>query len=64
MKSGKCSFQIDQFQGNPSPRNAFALASKNRLRLASRAICLPKTFESAMLARTVRTSRLGRQSSA
>ncbi len=64
MKSEKCFFQIDQFQGNPSPRNALAFASKNRLRLASRSICLPKTFDSAMLASTVRTNRLGRQSSA
>src|ERR1700678_4319412 len=64
VKSRKYFFQIDQFQGNPSPRNALALASKNRLRLASRSICLPKTFDSAMLASTVRTNRLGRQSSA
>jgi hypothetical protein len=32
VKSGKRFFQIDQFQGNPSPRNALALASKNRRR--------------------------------
>ena len=64
MKSEKCRFQIDQFQGSPSPRNAFTLASKNRRRLASRSICLPKSFDSAMVLSTVRTNRLGRQSSA
>ena len=63
MKSGKCAFQIDQFQGRPSPKNALALASKNRRRFASRAICLPKSLEASRLLRTVRTSRLGRQSS-
>src|SRR5271157_5756457 len=61
---GKCSFQIDQFQGRPSPKKARAMASKNRRRFASRAICLPNTLEQARLARTVRTSRLGRQSAA
>src|SRR5271165_5239708 len=64
VKSGKCAFQIDQFQGRPSPKNAFAVASKNRRRFASRAICLPKSLEAARLLRTVRTSRLGRQSAA
>src|SRR5512135_191588 len=59
---GKCSLQIDQFQGRPSPKYARAAASKNRRRFASRAICLPNTLEQARLARTVRTSRLGRQS--
>src|SRR5512135_2488698 len=62
VKSGKCCFQIDQFHASPSPRNALAGASANRLRLASRAICLPKSFDSAMLPRTVRTSRRGCQS--
>src|SRR5271166_794192 len=62
VKSGKCAFQIDQFQGRPSPKNALALASKNRRRFASLAICLPKSLEAARLLRTVRTSRLGRQS--
>ena len=57
MKSGKCAFQIDQFQGRPSPKNALALASKNRRRFASLAICLPKSLEAARLLRTVRTSR-------
>src|ERR1700722_10629382 len=62
VKSGKCVFWIDQFHGNPSPKNVLAWASGKRRRLASRAICLPKTFESAMLASTVRTSLLGCQS--
>src|SRR5208283_5907655 len=61
---GKCSFQIDQFQGRPSPKKARAMASKNRRRFASRSICLPNTLEQARLARTVRTSRLARQSAA
>ena len=64
MKLRKCAFQIDQFQGRPSPKNALAVASKNRRRFASRAICLPKSLEAARLLRTVRTSRLGRQSAA
>ena len=39
VKSGKCFFQIDQFQGNPSPRNALALGLEEvAVRLASRAI--------------------------
>src|ERR1700734_3208634 len=62
VKSPKWRFQIDQFHGNPSPRNALAEASPNRRRLASRAICLPKSLDSAMLLSTVRTKRLGRQS--
>ena len=60
----RCHFQIDQFQGRPSPKNALAVASKNRRRFASRTICLPKSLEAARLLRTVRTSRLGRQSAA
>jgi hypothetical protein len=39
-----------------------AAASANRLRLASRAICLPKSFDPARLLSTVRTSRWGCQS--
>src|SRR5436305_14832449 len=62
VKSLKWRLQIDQFHGNPSPRNALAEASPNRRRLASRAICLPKALDSAMLLSTVRTRRLGRQS--
>src|SRR5580693_8571569 len=62
VKSLKWAFWIDQFQGKPSPRNALIFASPNRRRLASRSICLPKSLEQAMLASTVRTSRLGRQS--
>ena len=63
MKSAKWRFQIDQFQGSPSLRNASALASKNRRRLASHFICLLKSLDSAMLLSTVRTNRLGCQSS-
>src|SRR5436305_5283472 len=62
VKSLKWRLQIDQFHGNPSPRNALADASPNRRRLASRAICLPKALDSAMLLSTVRTKRLGCQS--
>src|ERR1700709_2646448 len=62
VKSPKWRFQIDQFHDNPSPRNALAEASPNRRRLASRAICLPKSLDSAMLLSTVRTRRLGCQS--
>jgi hypothetical protein len=64
VKSGKCFFQIDQFQPRPSPKKAFTSASKNRRRFASRAIWPPKTLASATLLSTVRTNRLGRQSSA
>src|SRR5277367_3257974 len=62
VKSLKCDFWIDQFQGRPSPKNTLIFASPNRRRFASRSICLPKVFELAMLLSTVRTSRLGRQS--
>src|SRR4051794_38243503 len=62
VKSPKWRFQIDQFPGDPSPRNALAEAPPNRRRLASRAICLPKSLDSAMLLGTVRTKRLGCQS--
>ena len=44
VKSGKCFFQIDQFQAKPSPRKTWASASKKRRRFASRAIWLPKTL--------------------
>src|SRR5258708_38389115 len=59
VKSGKCFFQIDQFQGKPSPKNAFASASKKRRRLASRAIWPPNVLAWARLLSTVRTRRLG-----
>src|SRR5512133_2605028 len=59
VNSGKCFFQIDQFQGKPSPRNALAGASKKRRRLASRAIWPPNVLDSARLLSTVRTRRLG-----
>src|ERR1700724_2954170 len=59
VNSAKCFFQIDQFQGKPSPRKAWAWASKKRRRLASRAIWPPNVLDSARLLSTVRTRRLG-----
>src|SRR3954452_7463305 len=52
-------FQIDPFQGKPSPKKAWAWASKKRRRLASRAIWPPNVLDSAKLLSTVRTNRLG-----
>src|SRR4051812_28332030 len=60
VNTAKCFFQIDQFQGKPSPKNALAGASKKRRRLASRAIWPPNVLDSARLLSTVRTRRLGR----
>src|SRR5437764_15424887 len=59
VNAAKWFFQIDQFQGRPSPKKARAGASTKRRRLASRAIWPPNVLDSARLLSTVRTRRLG-----